>query len=45
MARDVHSALVTIMCQEGGMSKDEAEQYISKMQSEAPTRYLSDVWS
>lgn len=45
MARDVHAALVTIMCQEGGLTKEKAEAFISKMQSEAPTRYLSDVWS
>ena len=43
MARDVHSCLEAVIMECGGKSKDEAIDYIKKLQSRG--RYSQDVWS
>ena len=43
MARDVHSILLELVKEKGGMDDDAANAYIKKMQSRG--RYLQDVWS
>lgn len=42
MAHDVQAALVTILVQEGGMSPEDASQYLTRMQQEK--RYQRDVY-
>lgn len=42
MARDVHETLITIIEQEGGLSRERAEEYLSNMQREK--RYQRDVY-
>ncbi|MFK7692368.1 assimilatory sulfite reductase (NADPH) flavoprotein subunit [Paenibacillus sp. HJGM_3] len=42
MAHDVHAALLTILRQEGGLSEEEAAEYMTKMQQEK--RYQRDVY-
>jgi sulfite reductase (NADPH) flavoprotein alpha-component len=42
MAHDVHSALATIIQQEGGLSSEEALEYLARMQQEK--RYQRDVY-
>jgi sulfite reductase (NADPH) flavoprotein alpha-component len=42
MAHDVHAALATILEQEGGLSSEEAAEYLSRMQQEK--RYQRDVY-
>lgn len=42
MAHDVHSTLVTILEQEGGLSPEEAAEYLIRMQQEK--RYQRDVY-
>ena len=43
MARDVHSILLELVKEKGGMDDDAANAYIKKMQSRG--KYLQDVWS
>ncbi|GAE27404.1 sulfite reductase [Halalkalibacter wakoensis JCM 9140] len=43
MAKDVHEALLDIVEKEGGMSREEAEEYVTKMQKEEK-RYQRDVY-
>ncbi|XP_030848141.1 NADPH--cytochrome P450 reductase [Strongylocentrotus purpuratus] len=43
MAPDVQRTIREIICQEGGKTQTEAEDYIKKMQSKG--RYSCDVWS
>ncbi|KAL8560658.1 hypothetical protein ACOMHN_052674 [Nucella lapillus] len=43
MARDVLSALESIIMEKGNMDKSQAEQYIKKLQNKG--RYSADVWS
>ncbi|KAK8377081.1 hypothetical protein O3P69_013617 [Scylla paramamosain] len=43
MARDVHALIIKICQTEGGMTQEEAEQYVRKMINQK--RYSSDVWS
>uniref|UniRef100_A0A6B2KZL3 NADPH--hemoprotein reductase n=1 Tax=Arcella intermedia TaxID=1963864 RepID=A0A6B2KZL3_9EUKA len=43
MARDVSEALLNIVVNFGGKSKEDAQKYIDKLQTDQ--RYLSDVWS
>ncbi|XP_064461288.1 NADPH--cytochrome P450 reductase-like [Ornithodoros turicata] len=43
MARDVHEILLEIFCENGNMSKEEAEAYLKRMESQR--RYSADVWS
>lgn len=42
MAKDVHEALLTIVSQEGGMNKEEAEIYLSELKQQK--RYQRDVY-
>lgn len=42
MAKDVHAALATILEQEGNMSPEHAEEYLTSMRSDK--RYLRDVY-
>lgn len=42
MAKDVHQALIDIVAQESGKSKDQAEEYIDNLAS--ARRYLRDVY-
>lgn len=42
MAKDVHQALIDIVSQEGGRSKEQAEEYIDNLAS--ARRYLRDVY-
>lgn len=42
MAHDVHAALATILRQEGGLSPDEAAEYLTRMQQQK--RYQRDVY-
>ena len=42
MAGDVHSALLQVFMQYGGLSEAEAEDYMEKL--EENTRYQRDVW-
>lgn len=42
MAHDVHQTLITIIEQEGGMSRDKAEAYLAEMQQQK--RYQRDVY-
>lgn len=42
MAKDVHSALLTVIEKEGGMTQEEAEAYLNDMQSQG--RYQRDVY-
>jgi sulfite reductase (NADPH) flavoprotein alpha-component len=42
MAHDVHSTLLAILEQEGGLSSDEAAEYLSRMQQQK--RYQRDVY-
>jgi len=42
MAHDVHAALAAILTQEGGLSAEEAAEYLSRMQQER--RYQRDVY-
>ncbi|GGC82209.1 sulfite reductase [NADPH] flavoprotein alpha-component [Thalassobacillus devorans] len=42
MAHDVQNALLTVLEQEGGLEKEEAEDYLSKMRQEK--RYQRDVY-
>ncbi|MBB6733234.1 assimilatory sulfite reductase (NADPH) flavoprotein subunit [Cohnella zeiphila] len=42
MAHDVHAALLSILRQEGGMSEDEAADYLTRLQQEK--RYQRDVY-
>ncbi|MNI65710.1 Sulfite reductase [NADPH] flavoprotein alpha-component [compost metagenome] len=42
MAHDVHSALITIFEQEGGLSPEEAAEYLTRMQQQK--RYQRDVY-
>ncbi|XP_077995276.1 NADPH--cytochrome P450 reductase-like isoform X2 [Glandiceps talaboti] len=43
MARDVNEVLRDILMTEGGLTKDQAEDYFKKMHSKG--RYAADVWS
>lgn len=43
MARDVHNLLVTIVKENGGMSENEAIDYVKKLSAKG--RYSVDVWS
>ena len=43
MARSVQSTLIQILEEHGGMSNQEAVEYIKKLQKRG--RYLQDVWS
>ncbi|KRZ77405.1 NADPH--cytochrome P450 reductase [Trichinella papuae] len=43
MARDVHSALMQIIAEEGDMNADEAAAYFKQLESQK--RYQADVWS
>ena len=42
MAKDVHAALVEIIQQEGGLSREESEEYLEQMRQEK--RYQRDVY-
>ncbi len=42
MAGDVHEALLGVMKERGGLSAEEAEQYMEKLEKAA--RYQRDVW-
>jgi sulfite reductase (NADPH) flavoprotein alpha-component len=42
MAPDVHEALLAIVAREGGMSREQAEEYIKRLQQEK--RYQRDVY-
>ncbi len=42
MAGDVHEALLGVMKERGGLSTEEAEQYMEKLEKAA--RYQRDVW-
>ncbi|MBP1153691.1 MULTISPECIES: assimilatory sulfite reductase (NADPH) flavoprotein subunit [unclassified Paenibacillus] len=42
MAHDVHAALITILEQEGGLSTEEAAEYLTRMQQQK--RYQRDVY-
>ena len=43
MARDVHNLLVTIVKENGGMTENEATDYVKKLSAKG--RYSVDVWS
>lgn len=43
MARDVHNLLVTIVKENGGLSDNEAIDYVKKLSAKG--RYSVDVWS
>ncbi|PFX23368.1 NADPH--cytochrome P450 reductase [Stylophora pistillata] len=43
MARDVHNILLTIVKENGGMSENEAADYVKKLSAKG--RYSVDVWS
>lgn len=43
MARDVHNLLVTIVKENGGMTENEAADYVKKLSAKG--RYSVDVWS
>ena len=43
MARDVHTNLLLILEQEGGMGSDEAAGFVKNLQNR--NRYQLDVWS
>ena len=43
MARDVHNLLVTIVKENGGLSENEAIDYVKKLSAKG--RYSVDVWS
>lgn len=42
MAHDVHAALITILQQEGGLSSEQAVEYMTRLQQEK--RYQRDVY-
>ncbi len=42
MAKDVHQALITIAIQQGGLDKDQAEQFINDLRK--AKRYQRDVY-
>jgi sulfite reductase (NADPH) flavoprotein alpha-component len=42
MAPDVHEALLAIVAREGGMSHEQADEYIKRLQHEK--RYQRDVY-
>jgi sulfite reductase (NADPH) flavoprotein alpha-component len=42
MAHDVHNALIEIIENEGGMSREKAEEYLADMQQQK--RYQRDVY-
>ena len=42
MAADVHTALLKVIAYEGGLSSQEAEEYMKKL--EETSRYQRDVW-
>ena len=43
MARDVHNLLVSIVKENGGMTENEATDYVKKLSAKG--RYSVDVWS
>ena len=43
MAPDVQRTIREIICEEGGKSQKEAEDYIKRMQTKG--RYSCDIWS
>ena len=43
MARDVHTLLVSIVKKNGGLSENEATDYVKKLGAKG--RYSVDVWS
>jgi len=43
MARDVHTLLVSIVKKNGGLSENEAIDYVKKLSAKG--RYSVDVWS
>lgn len=45
MARDVQATLVDIIASEGEMPRQQAEEFIKKLQNGVAPRYQSDVWS
>ena len=42
MAGDVHTALLKVIADEGGISSKEAKEYMKKL--EETSRYQRDVW-
>ena len=42
MAHDVHAALITILQQEGGLSSEQAAEFMTRLQQEK--RYQRDVY-
>ena len=42
MAHDVHGALATILEQEGGLTSEQASEYLTRLQQEK--RYQRDVY-
>lgn len=42
MAGDVHNALLNLITREGGLSSQDAEEYMEKL--EKVSRYQRDVW-
>ena len=42
MAGDVHNALLKLIASEGGLSSQDAEEYMEKL--EKVSRYQRDVW-
>jgi sulfite reductase (NADPH) flavoprotein alpha-component len=44
MARDVHQTLIDICSEHGGMSADEAKEYVEKSLMKTEKRYLRDVY-
>ena len=43
MARDVHNLLLTIVKENGGLTENEAADYVKKLSAKG--RYAVDVWS
>ena len=43
MAKDVHNIVEEIAREKGGMSKEEADAFVKKMEQQK--RYSADVWS
>ncbi len=43
MAKDVHTIVVEVIREHGGMSEEQAEAFVKKMDQQK--RYSADVWS
>ncbi|CSI58385.1 sulfite reductase (NADPH) flavoprotein alpha-component [Vibrio cholerae] len=42
MAKDVHQALITVVEQQGGLNREQAEEYVSELRK--AKRYQRDVY-